>query len=62
VTGHRTGWPHARALWGLAAFALLVALATDRGTLGIALAITAAVIIELLTSAGALGAGKSDRP
>jgi hypothetical protein len=52
---------NSRALWGLVAFALLVAIATDRATFGIGLAIAAVVMIELLIWAGALGRGKSGR-
>jgi hypothetical protein len=51
-----------KALWGLAAFVMLVAIATDRATFGIGLVIAAMVVVELLTWVGALGAGRGDRP
>jgi hypothetical protein len=50
-----------RGLWAFLGFLLLMALATGRGDLGIAVVIAATVLVELLTWLGPLGLGRAGR-
>jgi hypothetical protein len=52
---------NATALWSLAAFVLLMAIATGEVAIGIGAVVAATVIVELLTWVGALGGPKDER-